>query len=344
MKFTINPVNISLKKELQTKIDFKTKPLGSLGVLEEIALKIGCIQNTISPKISKPTLIVFAGDHGVVKKHPVSPFPQEVTSQMVFNFLNGGAAINVFCKLNNIQLKIVDAGVNYDFDSNPNLIDLKINKGTEDYTSQAAMTITECEEAIQKGADTITKVYSEGTNSIGFGEMGIGNTASASLLMSAFTNIPIEECTGKGTGHTKEGVLNKIEVLKIAQNLHQHKTDPLEILASYGGYEIAMICGAILQAASLKMTIIIDGFIVTAALLIAIAMNNNVLDYCLFAHSSNEKGHQKMLDYLNVKPILNLGLRLGEGTGVALAFPIIEASIAFLNEMASFEDAGVTNK
>jgi len=344
MKFTIDSLNTSLKKELQSKIDFKTKPLGSLGILEEIALKIGLIQNTLSPKISKPTLIVFAGDHGVVNNHAVSPFPQEVTSQMVFNFLNGGAAINIFCRLNNIQLKIADAGVNYDFEPNSKLIDLKIKKGTKDYTSQSAMTTLECEDALKKGADIVTKVYSEGTNSIGFGEMGIGNTSSASLLMSAFTNLPLEECTGKGTGHSEEGVQSKIEILKTAQNLHQYKTDPLEILANYGGFEITMICGAILQAASLKTTIIIDGFIATSALLVANAMNKNVLEYCLFAHNSDEKGHQKMLAYLNVKPILNLGLRLGEGTGVALAIPTIKASVAFLNEMASFEDAGVTNK
>ncbi|WP_139959483.1 nicotinate-nucleotide--dimethylbenzimidazole phosphoribosyltransferase [Flavicella sediminum] len=344
MEFNIQALSLKLKKEIQHKIDFKTKPTGSLGVLEEIALKIGSIQNSLTPIISKPAIVVFAGDHGVVKNQPVSPFPQEVTAQMVFNFLQGGAAINVFTKLNKIQLKVVDAGVNFEFEKDSKLIDAKIKKGTEDYTISGAMTLEECSKAIEKGAEIVTKIYSEGCNTIGFGEMGIGNTASASLLMSAFTKEPLEVCTGKGTGHTEEGVLNKIEILKKAQELHKGASDPLHILANYGGFEIAMMTGAMLQAATLKMCIVIDGFIVTVALLAAFAKNKNVLDYCLFAHNSGEKGHQKMLDYLKVKPIVNLGLRLGEGTGAALVIPTIKAAVAFFNEMASFESAGVTNK
>lgn len=343
MNFDIQKLGTSLERELKHKIDFKTKPLGSLGVLEEIALKIGCIQNTLIPTISKPTIIVFAGDHGVVKNHPASPFPQEVTSQMVFNFLQGGAAINVFSKLNNIDLKVVDSGVNFDFESHSNLIDAKIAKGTQDYTETMAMSLEECNSAITKGAEIVTKTYSTGCNTIGFGEMGIGNTSSAALLMSAFTNLPIEECTGKGTGHSDIGVLNKIEILKKAQQLHSTDKDPLKILANYGGFEIAMIAGTILQAAQLKMTILIDGFIVTSALLAVYALNKNALDYCIFSHTSGEQGHQKMLHFLNTKTVLNLGLRLGEGTGAALAIPTLQAAVAFINEMASFESAGVTN-
>lgn len=344
MNFNIQALNFSLEKDLQHKIDFKTKPLGSLGILEGLAKKIGLIQNTLIPKISKPTIVVFAGDHGVVKNHSVSPFPQEVTSQMVFNFLQGGAAINVFSKLNNVQLKIVDSGVNFDFDQNSELIQAKIAKATKDYTTEAAMTIEECNSSIKQGSTIVTKIYSEGCNTIGFGEMGIGNTSSASLIMSAITGENIENTTGKGTGHDKKGVLRKIEILKKAQELHGIDSSPVSVMANYGGVEIAMICGAMLQAAELKMTILVDGFIVTSALLVANAMNKNVLDYCVFSHSSGEKGHERMLDFLKVKPLLNLGLRLGEGTGVALAIPTIKASVAFLNEMASFESAGVSNK
>jgi nicotinate-nucleotide--dimethylbenzimidazole phosphoribosyltransferase len=343
MNFDIQKLDTSLEKEIQYKIDFKTKPFGSLGLLEEIAVQIGCIQNTLKPTISKPTIVVFAGDHGVVKNHPVSPFSQEVTSQMVFNFLQGGAAINIFSKLNNIDLKVVDSGVNYDFESNSNLIDAKIAKGTKDYTETMAMSLEECNLAISKGAQIVTKIYATGCNTIGFGEMGIGNTSAAALLMSAFAKLPIEDCTGKGTGHTESGVLKKIEILKNAQQLHSNDKDPLKILANYGGFEIAMIVGASLQAAQLKMTILIDGFIVTAALLTAHALNKNILEYCIFSHTSGEQGHKKMVELLKVKTILNLGLRLGEGTGVALAIPMLRAATTFVNEIASFESAGVSN-
>ena len=344
MNFSIQKLDTSLEKELQHKIDFKTKPIGSLGILEEIAIKIGCIQSNLNPTILKPTIVVFAGDHGIVKKHAVSSFPQEVTSQMVLNFLAGGAAINVFSKLNNIDLKIVDSGVNFDFELHTNLLDAKISKGTKDYTETMAMSVEQCNLAITKGAEIAKKIHSTGCNTIGFGEMGIGNTSSAALLMSAFTNLSIEECTGKGTGHDANGVLNKIKILKRAQKIHSNDKDPLKILANYGGFEIAMITGAILQSAQLKMTILIDGFIVSSALLAAHAINKNIVDYCIFSHTSGEKGHKKMLQFLNAKTVLNLGLKLGEGTGAALAIPTVQAAVAFLNKMASFESAGVSEK
>lgn len=344
MKFDIKKVDQSLGKDIQHKIDFKTKPIGSLGILETIGTQISLIQNTINPKISKPTIVVFAGDHGVVKNYPVSPFPQEVTAQMVLNFLSGGAAINVFSELNDLDLKVVDAGVNFDFIETPQLINAKVNKGTKDYTEEAAMSLEECENSILKGAEIITKIFSTGCNTIGFGEMGIGNTSSASLLMSAFTNTPIEDCTGKGTGHTDLGVQNKIDILKNAQEKHTNIKESIEILAAFGGYEISMMTGAFLQAAKLQMTIVVDGFITTSALLAAKALNKNVLDYCVFSHTSGEKGHEKMLHFLNATPLLNFGLRLGEGTGAALTIPTLKAATAFINKMASFESAGVSKK
>jgi nicotinate-nucleotide--dimethylbenzimidazole phosphoribosyltransferase len=333
----------NLKAQLQHKINTKTKPLGSLGKLEEIALQIGQIQNTTTPVLNKPTIIVFAADHGLTDAG-VSPFPKEVTQQMVSNFLNEGAAINVFSKQNKINLKVVDAGVDADFTNNPNLIHAKIANGTKNILENPAMTIDECKQAIESGKNIVEEQFNNGCNIIGFGEMGIGNTSSASLLMSKITGLNIEDCTGNGTGHNFEGLKKKKEILKEALSKYQLNNDPLNILSTFGGFEIAMIAGAFLKAADLRMTIMVDGFIVTSALLVAHKINPKILRNCIFTHASNEQGHIKMLNYLNVKPILNLEMRLGEGTGAAIAYPIIKSAVNFLNEMASFQDAGVSNK
>tara|TARA_R110002049_G_scaffold197740_1_gene367768 strand:+ start:1398 stop:2441 length:1044 start_codon:yes stop_codon:yes gene_type:complete len=335
--------NQELEIELQKKIDLKTKPLGSLGNLEHLAFKIGCIQNTKNPKISKPSIVVFAGDHGIAKKGEVNPFPQEVTAQMVYNFVNGGAAINVFTKTNDINLKVVDAGVNHNFENNLNIIDAKIAFGTKNYQDEPAMTLQQCQDAMKKSGDIISSIHSEGCNTIGFGEMGISNTSSASLLMAYFMNTPITECVGSGTGLNSEGISKKSSILSQVYKKYKPQ-NPKETLATFGGFEIAMLCGAILKAAELKMTIVIDGFIVSSALLAAQAINKNVLDYCVFAHNSNEQGHTKILDFLNSKPLLSLGLRLGEGTGAALAIPLLKASVDFLNHMASFESAEISSE
>lgn len=339
----ITKTSKKLEKEIQEKIDFKTKPVGALGVLETIALQIGTIQNTTSPKITKPSIVVFAADHGIVNTKPVSPYPQEVTQQMVLNFLNGGAAINVFCKQNNIDLQIVDAGVNADFIPHEKLISAKIAKGTADFSETKAMTSSQFNIAQEKGTKILNTLHKKGCNTVGFGEMGIGNTSSAALLMSYFTKIPIKNCVGKGTGLNDKGLEQKAEILNDVYLKHIHTiVTPQDALICFGGFEIVMIASAILEAAALKMTILIDGFIVTAALLAAYAIDKNVLDYCIFSHTSGEQGHAKMLDFLNVKPLLNLGLRLGEGTGAAVAFPIIQAATTFLNEMATFKSANVS--
>jgi len=333
----------TITEQLQHKINNKTKPLGSLGKLEEIALQIGQIQNTTSPKLNEPTIIVFAADHGLADAG-VSPFPKEVTYQMVLNFLGNGAAINVFCKQNNINLKVVDAGVDADFENNPNLIHEKIANGTKNILESAAMTIDECNKAIEAGGKIISDQFKIGCNIIGFGEMGIGNTSSASLLMSKIIGLNIEDCVGNGTGHDVEGLKRKKELLKQAFEKHQLNSDPIEILATFGGFEIAMMTGAFLKAAELGMTIMVDGFIVTSALLVANEINPEILKNCIFTHTSNEQGHIKMLNHLNANPILGLDLRLGEGTGAAVTYPIIKSAVNFLNDMASFEDAGVSNK
>jgi nicotinate-nucleotide--dimethylbenzimidazole phosphoribosyltransferase len=345
-EFDINPPSLEIIPRLQAKIDSKTKPLGALGVLEKVALNIGTIQNTLTPRLDNPTIIVFSGDHGIVSEG-VSAYPQEVTYQMVNNILKGGAAICVFAKQNGINLKIVDAGVNFDFPASSNLINEKISKGTNNFLQTPAMTIIQCEEAIVKGASIIKKVRDDGCNVIGFGEMGIGNTSSASVIMSILCNIPIEECVGRGTGLDDQGLKKKTEILKKAITKHATHIDikkPLSILSTFGGFEIAMMCGGILQAAESGMIILVDGFIATSAILVCLKINPYILDYCIFCHQSDEKAHKKMLEYLNSEPLLNLKMRLGEGSGAAVAFPLIKSAINFLNEMASFEEANVSER
>ena len=330
---------------LQKKIDLKTKPLGSLGKLEQLALQIGTIQNTLEPELRNPTMVIFAADHGIAADGEVNPFPQEVTWQMVYNFLGGGAAINVFARQNGMAVKVVDAGVKYDFDPHPDLIDSKISMGTKNYLHEPAMTETQCDAALAQGAKIVEDLHAGGCNVVGFGEMGIGNTSSASLLMSALMDLPISACVGSGTGLDSEGVRKKAEVLGRVIEKHQVPADDaLKVLQTYGGFEIAMIAGAMVQAAELGMLILNDGFIVTTALLVASRISVEVLDSCIFCHASSERGHQKILDHFEAKPLLGLGLRLGEGTGAALAYPLVEASVNFLNEMASFESAGVSGE
>jgi len=312
-------------------------------VLEELATQICLVQNTLTPQLINPTLIVFAADHGIAKDG-VSAYPSEVTPQMVLNFLSGGAAINVFCKQNNIELKIVDAGVNFNFEPNKKLIDAKIKKGTESFLNQNAIAQKELDLCFKNAHQIIEQISTTKCNVIAFGEMGIGNTSSASMLMSALCNIAIEDCVGRGTGLNDEQLKNKIHILKQAQQNHSTPKNAMEALAFFGGFEIAQMCGAMISAFENNMLILVDGFIATSAFLCAYTINNKIKDNAIFCHQSDEQGHKKMLDFLGVKPILNLGMRLGEGTGCALAYPIIESAVYFMNEMASFESANVSNK
>lgn len=345
----MNTDTISITAELQQKINLKTKPLGALGMLEDIALKVGEIQNTLSPKIKNPHIIVFAADHGIAATGLVNPYPQAVTAQMLLNFINGGAAINVFCRQHNIELKVVDCGVNYDFAGiavSRKFIDAKVEYGTKNYLEGSAMTEREAQFAIEKGKEIVENIFKEDCNTIGFGEMGIGNTSSAALIMSAVTGIPVSACAGRGTGVNDEQLKTKIETLEKVVAFHQLntvETEAVNLLKKVGGFEIVMMTGAYLKAAELNMIIIVDGFIATASLLLAQKINKNILRNCIFAHTSGEQGHEKMLAWLNVNPLLQLGMRLGEGTGAALAIPLIQSAVNFLNEMASFETAGVSN-
>jgi nicotinate-nucleotide--dimethylbenzimidazole phosphoribosyltransferase len=264
---------------------------------------------------------------------------------MVLNFLQGGAGINVFAKQHGIEIKVVDAGVNFNFKTHPDLINAKIDMGTKSYLSESAMTESQCYTAIHKGAELAADIHREGCNVIGFGEMGIGNTSSASILMSLLCNIPLDNCIGRGTGLDEDGLQKKKVVLQRALANH-NLTDKtaINVLKIFGGFEIAMMCGAMLKAAELEMVVLIDGFIASSALLVASKIDKNILDYCIFAHQSNEQGHRLMLEHIGAEPVLNIGMRLGEGTGCAVAYPIIESAVNFINQMASFESAGVSNK
>ncbi len=342
IQFNIEALNTEKTEALQQKIDLKTKPLGSLGKLEEMAKHIGCIQNTLSPELKKPVIMVFAADHGIANDG-VSPYPQEVTWQMVANFMGGGAAINVFGKQHDIDIRIIDAGVNYDFDKSSGVLNAKIAHGTKSYLNESAMTTEQFEQAMKRGSDLVERIHSEGSNIIGFGEMGIANTSSAAIILHLLSNIELSACVGRGTGWDDEGLQRKYEILGRALAKYRGTNKAEEVLTYFGGFEIVMIAGAMLKAAELKMTIMVDGFIITSALLAASKMNPNIMDYCIFTHKSQEKGHQLMLDQLKAKPLLDMGMRLGEGTGAAVAFPLIQSAVNFLNEMASFEDAGVSN-
>ena len=346
----MNSAPSPITDELKHKIDFKTKPLGALGMLEEIALQIGQIQNSLTPQIINPHIVVFASDHGIAATGLVNPYPQKVTAQMVLNFLNGGAAINVFCRQNDIQLKVVDCGVNYDFNvmiDAKNFITAKMNLGTKNYLLEEAMTEAETHSAIEKGKEIVKNIVLNGCNTIGFGEMGIGNSSSASLIMSSLLQMNVEDCIGRGTGVNEVQLTQKMKTLKKVYQFHQLQAlndKPIKLLQKVGGFEIAMMVGAYIEAANQNMIILVDGFIATAALIIASKINESILKNCIFAHVSGEKGHEMMLHYLKAKPLLNLQMCLGESTGAAIAIPLVKSAINFLNEMASFESANISNK
>lgn len=340
----IPPLDYRLMPEIKARIDNKTKPLGALGRLEEIALKVGLVQNTLTPRLTRPVILVFAGDHGVVEEG-VSAFPQAVTQQMVQNFLSGGAAINIFARQNGIDLRVVDAGVNHAFNPHPALVDAKIGMGTQNFLSSQAMTLEQCAQAMAKGAELAQAEIRAGSNVLGFGEMGIGNTSAAAALMSVLCDLPLEQCVGRGAGQDDAGLNRKLATLQQALERHAcNANEPMQVLTTFGGFEIAMMAGAMLAAAERKTLLLIDGFIVTSALLVASRIAPKVLDYCIYSHCSDEAGHAPMLRQFDAKPLLDLGLRLGEGTGAALVYPLLQAAVNFLNEMASFESANVSRK
>ena len=345
MTFSFPPLDHSFDAALQDKINNKTKPVGSLGQLEQLALKIGRIQKSLTPQLTKPHILVVAGDHGAAKAG-VSAFPQDVTWQMVENFLAGGAAINVFARQNGVGLKIIDAGVAHEFGPRAGLIDSKISPtGTRNYLLEPAMSTAECSAALARGAEIAHALADEGCTVLGFGEMGIGNSASASLITHALVGTPLVQCIGRGAGLDDTGLARKRDLLAqaVRRAALPADADAMTVLAEFGGFEIVLIAGAMLAAAERGMTLLIDGFIVTSAVLAASRLAPNIDDYCIFCHCSAEPGHLAQLKHLGAEPLINLGLRLGEGTGVALAWPLVNAAANFMNQMASFETAGVND-
>ncbi|SHF32327.1 nicotinate-nucleotide--dimethylbenzimidazole phosphoribosyltransferase [Chryseobacterium vrystaatense] len=332
-----------LAEELQHKIDFKTKPLGALGHLENLAYKIGKVQNTTSPQLSKPHMIVFAADHGIATAG-VSAYPQEVTYQMVMNFIGGGAAINVFCRQHGIEIKIVDAGVNFDFPEGLDLVNKKVRKSSRNILEEPAMTFEEYQQALENGRSVVAEIAGTGCNIIGFGEMGIGNTSASSLMMSQLFDLPIVSCIGRGTGLNDDQLQNKINILSAVIEKYPGITNPDDIAQTFGGLEIAQMIGAMEEAFRQNMLIMVDGFIASVAVATAWKKNPEILNNCIFCHVSDENAHLQLIGLLGQKALLNLNLRLGEGTGCALAYPLIQSAVNFLNEMSSFEDAQVSNK
>ena len=326
-----------LEQTVRKRIDNKTKPLGALGRLEDIALQIALIQQTETPVLSHPHLLVFAGDHGLAADG-ISAYPADVTYGMVKNFIAGGAAINVFCRQNGLTLLVCDVGVNGAFEENTaHFVKYKIRPGTRHMRHEPAMTADECAAAMDAGKTLVNGIAYRGCNIVGFGEMGIGNTSSAALLMHRLTGLPLTHCVGRGTGLDDAGLAHKLSVLQAVANRYTTLTEPMELLAAMGGLEIAAIVGGMLRAAENGMVILIDGFIATSALLVAHAVQPSVLANCIFCHQSDEAGHRLMLDFLNVRPLLNLSLRLGEGTGCALAYPLVQAAVGMLNDMATMD-------
>lgn len=334
-----------MEEQIQQIIDTKTKPLGALGRLESLAKQIALIQQTTQPKLVEPHLVVLAASHGIANEG-VSAYPSEVTYQMVLNFLAGGAAINVFTRQHGIALKLVDAGVDHTFDPHPALIDAKIAPGTRSFLREAAMTPEQCQTALANGRKLVADIQATGCNVIGFGEMGIGNTSSAAVLMSVLLNLPLADCVGAGTGVADERYSQKLAILEQAKAAHPNvdASDIMAVLHTFGGFEIATMCGAFLEAAQRRMVVLVDGFIASVAFLCAHKLDPGIRPFAVFCHQSAEKGHAQLLTELDAEPLLYLGMRLGEGTGCAVAYPILQSAVAFFNEMASFASAGVSGE
>lgn len=344
--FKITAPDRALRPALQEKIDNKTKPLGALGQLEKLALQIGLVQQTLTPALKRPALLIFAADHGLAREG-VSAYPQAVTAQMVLNFLRGGAAANVFSRQHGVVLKVVNAGVDAEFpeatfSADPVLITASLGRSTASSLQEPAMSPAQAELALQRGATIARAEIAAGSNVLAFGEMGIGNTAAASLIVHLLLDIPLRDCTGRGTGLDDAGLSHKLALLEQVSTRCGKIRDPLQVLSEVGGFEIGMMAGAMLAAAETGVLFLVDGFIASAAFLLAKKLEPEVQHYAVFAHRSEEKGHHVLLQALQAQPLLQLDMRLGEGSGALLAWPLLQSAVAMLNEMASFADAGVS--
>ncbi len=341
-QFNIQPLDRSIESKAIHKIDNLTKPIGSLGRLEELALHLCLIQHTLSPQLRAPHNVLFAADHGIIEEG-VSVSPKEVTWQQLGHFSKGGAGINFLCDQHGFRLVLVDAGVDYDIPEGHGIIDMKVRRSTRNFLHEAAMTEEEFDLCLERGAKVVDDIAgSTGCNIISFGEMGSGNTSSSSVWMHLFTGIPLDKCIGAGAGLNSEGIRHKYNVLSQAVANYTGDGSVVSRLAWFGGYEMAMAVGGMLRAAERGMTIIVDGFIMTSCILAASKLYPAVLDYAIFGHQGDESGHRLMLEALGANPLLHLDLRLGEGSGAVCAYPIIESAVRMINHMDSFSSVNVT--
>ena len=347
MTINVTRPDQSLRTAIQQKIDNLNKPKGSLGALEELAMQICLIQQTLEPKLSAPCHILLGADHGI-EREGVSLSPREVTWQQMINFTRGGGGVNMFCRQHAVRLMIVDVGVDHNLSSVEGIIDRKIARGTRNFLYQPAMTDDQYTQALNTGATLVDDCADKGCNIISIGEMGIGNTSPSSVWMSLLGNIPLDDCIGRGAGLSDEGVRHKREVLRMAVERYLDTTNSNEaydterIITHFGGLEMVAAVGAMLRAAELHLIILIDGFIMTACALAAIRLQPAARDYMIFAHCGDESGHRRLLNLLDAHPLLNLGMRLGEGTGALCAYPIVSSAVRMVNEMNNFRDANIT--
>ena len=342
--FDIQSVDNSLQPAIQAKIDNLNKPKGSLGRLEELAMQICLIQQTLEPSLAHPCHLLLGGDHGI-EREGVSVSPREVTWQQMINFTHGGGGVNMFCRQHGFKLRIVDVGVDYDLSNIEGIINRKIARGTKNFLYEPAMSEKEFDQAIQIGCDLVDDCIAEGCRILSIGEMGIANTSPSSIWMHLFTGIPLEDCIGAGAGLDAPGIRHKYEVLSNALANYQantHHPTPITHIRHFGGYEMIAAIGAMLKAAEKHLVILIDGFIMTACALAAIQLYPAAKDYMIFTHCGDESGHKRMLDAMGANALLNLGLRLGEGTGALCAFPIVDSAVRMMNEMNNFDNARIT--
>ena len=342
--FKIEKPDDGMRPAIQDKIDNLNKPKGSLGVLEELAMQVCLVQQTLTPSLAHPCHLLLGGDHGI-EREGVSVSPREVTWQQMINFTKGGGGVNMFCRQHGFKLRIVDVGVDYDFSQVPGIIDRKIARGTKNFLYEPAMSEEEFDQAIEIGASLVDDCIADGCKVLCIGEMGIANTSPSSIWMSLFCDIPLDECIGAGAGLDTPGIRHKKEVLSQAlanSNLRPQTSDPRLPLRYFGGFEMITAVGAMLRAAEQHLIVLIDGFIMTACALAACRLYPDAQDYMIFGHSGDESGHRRMLDAMHAKPLLSLGLRLGEGTGALCAFPIVDSAVRMINEMNNFDNGNIT--
>ena len=344
-EFKIVRPDEAIRPAIQDKIDNLNKPKGSLGVLEELAMQVCWIQQTLTPSLAHPCHLLLGGDHGI-EREGVSVSPREVTWQQMINFTRGGGGVNMFCRQHGFKLRIVDVGVDYDLSSVPGIIDRKIARGTKNFLYEPAMTEEEFDKAIEIGAALVDDCIEEGCKVLSIGEMGIANTSPSSIWMHLFGGIPLKDCIGAGAGLDNDGIRHKYEILSKALSRHQSSLSPLTShlspLRIFGGFEMIAAIGTMLRAAELHLIILVDGFIMTACALAAIRLYPAAQDYMIFTHCGDESGHRMMLDIVDARPLLHLGLRLGEGTGALCAFPIVDSAVRMINEMNNFDNAKIT--